>query len=98
VVGEETYRATRDAIEYEPVEAVTAKGKAEPIALWRALAAASATGERHLSTTPFVGRSREVSLLDATWERVERERHPHLITVLGTPGVGKSRLSAEFTQ
>jgi class 3 adenylate cyclase len=98
VVGEETYRATRDAIEYEPVEAVTAKGKAEPIALWRAVAAASATGERHLSTTPFVGRSREVSLLDATWERVERERHPHLITVLGTPGVGKSRLSAEFTQ
>ena len=98
VVGEETYRATRDAIEYEPAEAVTAKGKAEPIALWRAVSAASPTGERHLSSTPFVGRSREVSLLDATWERVERERHPHLITVLGTPGVGKSRLSAEFTQ
>ena len=98
VVGEETYRATRDAIEYEPAEAVTAKGKSEPIALWRAVSAASPTGERHLSTTPFIGRSREVSLLDATWERVERERHPHLITVLGTPGVGKSRLSAEFTQ
>ena len=33
----------------------------------------------------------------ATWERVELERRPHLITVLGPPGVGKSRLSAEFT-
>jgi class 3 adenylate cyclase len=98
VVGEETYRATRSAIEYEPVDAVTAKGKAEPLAVWRAVAAASATGERHLSSTPFVGRTREVGLLDATWERVERERHPHLITVLGAPGVGKSRLSAEFTQ
>ena len=43
VVGEETYRATRSAIEYEPVEAVTAKGKAAPIAAWRAVAAASAT-------------------------------------------------------
>ena len=32
VVGEETYRATRSAIEYEPVEAVTAKGKSAPIA------------------------------------------------------------------
>ena len=98
VVGEETYRATRGAIEYEPAEDVAAKGKAAPVALWRAVTAASATGERHLSSTPFVGRSREVGLLDATWERVERERRPHLVTVLGTPGVGKSRLSAEFTQ
>jgi class 3 adenylate cyclase len=98
VVGEETYRATRSAIEYEPLEAVTAKGKSAPLEAWRAVAAASPTGERHLSSTPFVGRSREVGLLDATWERVERERRPHLITVLGTPGVGKSRLSAEFTQ
>jgi predicted ATPase len=98
VVGEETYRATRDAIEYEPIEAVTAKGKSAPIQVWRAVAAASATGERHLSSSPFVGRSREVGLLDATWERVERERRPHLITVLGSPGVGKSRLTAEFTQ
>jgi predicted ATPase len=97
VVGEETYRATRAAIEYEPVEPVTAKGKAEPIRAWRAVAASSATGERDLSTTPFVGRAREVGLLDATWERVERERRPHLITVLGPPGVGKSRLAAEFT-
>jgi class 3 adenylate cyclase len=98
VVGEETYRATRDAIEYEPIEAVTAKGKSAPIEVWRAVAAASATGERHLSSSPFVGRSREVGLLDATWERVERERRPHLITVLGSPGVGKSRLTAEFTR
>jgi predicted ATPase len=98
VVGEETYHATRSAIEYEPVEAVIAKGKAEPLAVWRAVAPASATGERDLSSTPFVGRVREVGLLDATWERVELERRPHLITVLGAPGVGKSRLSAEFTE
>ncbi len=98
VVGEETYRATRAAIDYEPLEPVTAKGKATPIEAWRAVATSSATGERHLSSTPFVGRSREVGLLDATWERVELERRPHLITVLGPPGVGKSRLSAEFTE
>ena len=98
VVGEETYRATRSAVEYEPVEPVTAKGKAAPIAAWRAVTATSAAGARDLSSTPFVGRDREVGLLDATWERVELERRPHLITVLGSPGVGKSRLSAEFTQ
>jgi class 3 adenylate cyclase len=98
VVGEETYRATRDAIEYEPLEAVTVKGKAAPIQAWRAVAASSAAGARDLSSSPFVGRDREVGLLDATWERVERERRPHLITVLGAPGVGKSRLSAEFME
>ena len=98
VVGEETYRATRDAIDYEPADAVTAKGKAAPIAAWRAVEAASATGERDLSSTPFVGRGREVDLLAATWERVELERRPHLVTVLGPPGVGKSRLTAEFTE
>lgn len=97
VVGEETYRATRTAIEYAPLESVTAKGKTAPIAVWRAVAPASAMGVRDLSSTPFVGRDREVGLLDGTWERVERERRPHLITVLGPPGVGKSRLSAEFT-
>ena len=98
VVGAETHLATRAAIEYEPVEPVTAKGKAKPIAVWRALGATSALGERDLSTTPFVGRDREIGLLDATWERVELERRPHLITVLGPPGVGKSRLAAEFME
>ncbi len=98
VVGQETYRATRSAIEYEPLAAVTAKGKSAPLATWRAVAPASAAGVRDLSSTPFVGRSREVGVLDSTWERVELERRPHLITVLGPPGVGKSRLAAEFTE
>jgi predicted ATPase len=98
IVGEETYRATRAAIEYAPLEAVTAKGKTAPIEAWRAVAPASAMGVRDLSTTPFVGRGREVGLLDATWERVELECRPHLVTVLGPSGVGKSRLSAEFTE
>ena len=98
VVGEETYRATRAAIDYVPIEAVTAKGKTEPLAVWRAVSASSATGERHLSSSPFVGRSREVGMLEATWERVALERRPHLITVLGPPGVGKSRLTAEFME
>ncbi len=98
VVGAETHLATRAAIAYEPVEPVTAKGKTKPIAVWRALGATSALGERDLSTTPFVGRDREIGLLDATWERVELEHRPHLITVLGPPGVGKSRLAAEFME
>src|SRR5205823_13802287 len=72
------YRATRSAIEYEPVEAVTAKGKAEPIRAWRALATSTAGGERDLSSTPFVGRDREVGSLDATWERRSEEHTSEL--------------------
>ena len=98
VVGEETYLATRAAIAYEPLESVTAKGKTRPIAAWRAVKATSALGARDLSTNPFVGREREIGSLDATWERVVLERRPHLVTVLGPPGVGKSRLAAEFTE
>jgi predicted ATPase len=62
------------------------------------VATASAVGERDLSSTPFVGRTREADVLDATLERVELERRPHLVTVLGPPGVGKSRLAVEFTE
>ena len=98
VVGEETYLATRAAIAYEPLESVTAKGKTRPIAAWLAVKATSALGARDLSTNPFVGREREIGSLDATWERVVLERRPHLVTVLGPPGVGKSRLAAEFTE
>src|SRR2546429_4171733 len=46
VVGDETYRATRAAIEYEPLEAVTAKGEATPLEAWRAVAASSGPGGR----------------------------------------------------
>src|SRR4029077_1574475 len=49
------------------------------------------------SSARLAGRNREIGLLAATWESVELERRPHLITVLGPPGVGKSRLMAEFT-
>jgi class 3 adenylate cyclase len=45
---------------------------------------------------PLVGRERELALLESVFERVATDRHPHLITVYGDPGVGKSRLIAEF--
>jgi len=93
LVGEETYRATRAAIEYVEAEAVAAKGKAEPIDAW--LAVRAARDERDLSST-FVGRDRELALLRDVWNRVVEQRMPHLVTVLGDAGIGKTRLAAEF--
>ena len=40
---------------------------------------------------PLVGRTLELALMHATYARVQAERHPHLITLLGVPGIGKSR-------
>jgi predicted ATPase len=95
LVGEVTYRATRDAIEYVQAEAVSAKGKAEPIAAW--LAVGASADERDLSST-FVGRDRELAFLGDVWNRVAEQRTPHLVTVLGEAGLGKTRLAAEFMQ
>jgi class 3 adenylate cyclase len=96
VVGEETYRATNGAIRYAEVSPVIAKGKAEPIAAWQAIAAESATGERQLSRVPLVGRQRELGLLEDLWERSTQSRRPHLVTVIGPSGQGKTRLAFEF--
>jgi class 3 adenylate cyclase len=98
VVGEETYRATREVIEYEPTEAVVAKGKTEPVEAWVAVRALTVAGERPIVEQTLVGRTRELSLLDAVWERVRSDRVPHLVSLLGPAGVGKSTLAAAFTR
>jgi class 3 adenylate cyclase len=96
LVGAETNRLTRDAIVYESVEPVLAKGKSAPVEAWLAIDASSAIGERPSGRAPFVGRTRELDLLRGIWERTSEERKPHLVTVLGQPGVGKTRLATEF--
>jgi len=95
LVGEETQRATRDAILYAPAPPVVAKGKELPVAAWVALCEARVPGERS-QAGPLVGRGNELEVLRGTWERVADERTPHLVTVIGPAGVGKTRLAVEF--
>jgi class 3 adenylate cyclase len=98
LVGETTWRATRDAVDYRPAEPVQAKGKAEPVEAWEALEARGRVGV-DISTrvrTPLVGRRRELdSLLDA-FERALGARSVQLVTLVGEPGIGKSRLVYEL--
>jgi class 3 adenylate cyclase len=98
VVAEQTFRATRAAIEYEELEPVLVKGKAEPQPLWRALRARSRFGvdAEAAPPAPFVGREHELRLLQQTFERMLQESTIQLVTVIGEPGVGKTRLLAEF--
>ena len=95
LAGRGTYEATRDAIEYEQAAAVEAKGKADPVEAWIAVRQRHAAGERHHSGD-LVGRGRELDVLRGTWERVSSESVPHLVTVLGPAGIGKTRLAQEF--
>jgi class 3 adenylate cyclase/tetratricopeptide (TPR) repeat protein len=98
VVGEITHRATSHAIAYEELEPVTVKGKAEPIPVWRGIGLRTRLGVdlMQANPTPFIGREHDLALLKETYARTLRESSIQLVTVAGEPGVGKSRLVAEF--
>ena len=97
LVGEQTYRSTERAIEYRVAEPVVAKGKSEPLAVWEVVQARSRFGvDLARPSGPLVGRKREVELLAAAFERACDERTAQLVTLVGVPGIGKSRLLAEL--
>jgi class 3 adenylate cyclase/tetratricopeptide (TPR) repeat protein len=97
-VGGGTFRATERVFEYEPLEAASAKGKAEPVAMWQALAAVARFGSDVIRslTTPLVGRETDLALLRGLFDKTVRDTEVQLVTVVGEPGVGKSRLVAEL--
>jgi class 3 adenylate cyclase len=98
LVGETTFRATEHVIEYRVAEAVDAKGKAEPIRVWEAAAPRARFGS-DVELAPLVGlvgREREVDALRDALARARAEREPQLVTLVGVPGIGKSRLVTEL--
>ena len=97
VVGEPTYRATSHLFRFEALEPVSAKGKAEPVSLWRAVAsAAGAGGMRLTEAAPFVGRDQELASLVRSFERSRSTPSVELVTILADPGIGKSRIVREL--
>jgi class 3 adenylate cyclase/tetratricopeptide (TPR) repeat protein len=99
LVGEATYRATERRIEYLRQAAVEAKGKQEPVTVWEAVAARSLLGvDVDLQPrTRLVGRRRELDQLLDALARARAEREPQLVTIVGVPGMGKSRLVQELS-
>jgi tetratricopeptide (TPR) repeat protein len=96
--SEQTYHATERVFDYEGLDPVQVKGKREPLALFRPLAPRASFGSDVMRThsTPLVGRELEKPLLIGTFERSAKQRSCQLVTVVGEPGVGKSRLCAEL--
>jgi class 3 adenylate cyclase len=99
LVGESTYRATTEVFDYRPHEPVEAKGKSEPLSVWEPLRARVAIGgARRLGEMPLVGRERELRRLLAAFELARDEARPRLVTLVGVPGIGKTRLAGELEQ
>jgi class 3 adenylate cyclase/tetratricopeptide (TPR) repeat protein len=96
VVGDQAYRATERAIEYREAEPVYAKGKAEPLPAWEAVRPRARIGVDRVHGAALVGRTREVALLEDALARTLGERSPQLVTLVGVPGIGKSRLVFEL--
>jgi len=97
LMGEATERLLRDAVSAEPVPPLALKGKDEPVVAYRLLGVRpGAEAVRRRIDSPMVGRDRQLALLNQTFEAATLDRACHLFTVIGSPGVGKSRLVQEF--
>jgi class 3 adenylate cyclase len=96
LVGQPTLELVRGAVEVEPVEPLVLKGKSEPVPAYRLLGVREAPEQRQEAV--FVGRERELAILRQAWSRVRAERRCELVTLVGDPGVGKSRLVAELVR
>ena len=99
LLGPSTYALVKDRVLTEALDPVEVRGRSAAIAAHRLIEVlpVTAPGLHGRRPTPLVGRAREVRLLRDTLERVIEDRAPHLFTVLGAPGVGKSRLVSELT-
>jgi class 3 adenylate cyclase/tetratricopeptide (TPR) repeat protein len=98
LIGQQTYELVQHSFELQALTPIDAKGKREPVAAWQVLAPLEAPGARPISGTPFVGRDDELEILMRSWDRAVAASRPHLVTILGPAGIGKTRLGRELSQ
>jgi class 3 adenylate cyclase/tetratricopeptide (TPR) repeat protein len=97
LLGEGTHALVRQALRDEPVEPLVLKGKAEPVPAFRLLELLpDVPAFTRPIGAPFVGREGELDTLERTLARAVAERTPQLATIIGPPGIGKSRLAREL--
>ena len=93
LVGPAAWGLVREVALGSPVEPLTVRGKAAPVAAWRLDGLLDERrAVRRLARHRLVGRDRELELLRWTLGRTQAERTCHVVTLIGVPGVGKTRL------
>ncbi|MEP6973143.1 MAG: AAA family ATPase [Actinomycetota bacterium] len=93
LVGGTTHQLVKDAVEFGEQRMITPKGIGGEFPAWPVIRLAPRSTR---STIPFVDRRREIALLSDTFERVRERGRAHLVTLLGEPGIGKTRVVEEF--
>ncbi len=97
-VGLGTYEATAAAFDYDELEPAVLKGKSDPVRVFHAKAPRARLGTDLTRThdTPFIGREIDLAIIKRVFEKTVAAGSPQLITVVGEPGLGKSRIVAEL--
>jgi class 3 adenylate cyclase/tetratricopeptide (TPR) repeat protein len=100
LIGETTYDLVRSWVDVEAVEPLELKGKSERVPAFRLISVREVSavhGAGTLQEAPLVGRVAEIATLEASLESATEASRCGSVTVIGDPGVGKSRLVREFT-
>jgi len=96
VVGDRTFRDTKHAFAFRDLGEVRVKGIDRPLVVHEVVGELATTPTSGAAPEPpFVGRGPEMELLRLLFARAVRDGRPHLVTIVGPPGIGKSRLSHE---
>ncbi|RPI85259.1 MAG: hypothetical protein EHM41_11325 [Chloroflexi bacterium] len=101
LIAQQTYPHVRGVFDLEPQEPIVVKGFSDPIQVYRV----SAVRPRSFRTrrrgvegieTRMVGRQAELSALQEVYSKVHGQSERYFVTIIGEPGLGKSRLLSEF--
>jgi len=97
-VGLATYEATAAVFDYEELRPATLKGKAKPVRVFHAKAprARFGTDLTRIHDSAFIGREIDLALLKGIFDKAVAADSVQLVTVVGEPGLGKSRIVAEL--
>src|SRR5262249_31323146 len=95
VIGASTRRLVGALVTLAPLGPVALKGRAEQVAAYRVVSLERPGGA---SAVAFVGREDELARLAAVYEAATSAPAARLAVVLGSPGLGKSRLLDEVTR
>jgi class 3 adenylate cyclase/tetratricopeptide (TPR) repeat protein len=96
LLAESTYRLVRDLVDTELVPPFELKGKAKAVTAHRLLGLRGRSQLAPRLEAPLVGRHDTLAQLEWALERTVSENGCRLLTVVGAPGIGKSRLAHEF--
>lgn len=98
LIADRTLELVGEAVRAEPTGPLELKGESAPVGAWRLLELTEKPAVTRGLGSPFIGRESELEALFGALARAVESRSCQLCTVVGPPGIGKSRIAEEFTR